>query len=157
MQYLAEPEEELPPAQEALENFAVLLEDADFAAELDLLGVGRFQFLRRRQMLLELRGLYIALWRLALSRSFPADADAMFAAFLHDFLRRHPDKAGRLVSERARQYWGMLQPTGDGDFNAVAGHLTSFSASDEKARRTLTLKLALHIRGTYRFIFDRLI
>lgn len=157
MQYLAEPDESPAITQVALDNFAVLLDDADFTAELELVGVGRFQFLRRRQMCLELRGLYMALWRLALSRSFPNDADAMFATFLHGYLTRHPEKSARPAAERARQYWGMLQPTGDADFNAVARHLTSFAERDEKAQRTLTLKLALHIRSVYRFIFDRLI
>ena len=76
MQYLAEPDESPAITQVALDNFAALLDDADFTAELELVGVGRFQFLRRRQMCLELRGLYMALWRLALSRSFPNDADA---------------------------------------------------------------------------------
>ena len=157
MQYLAEPDESPAITQVALDNFAALLDDADFTAELELVGVGRFQFLRRRQMCLELRGLYMALWRLALSRSFPNDADAMFATFLHGYLTRHPEKGARPAAERARQYWGMLQPTGDADFNAVARHLTSFAERDEKAQRTLTLKLALHIRSVYRFIFDRLI
>lgn len=157
MQNLAELDDAPGIAQVALDNFAALLEDADFTVELELAGIGRFQFLRRRQMILELRGLHMALWRLALARSFPRDADAMFATFLHGYLTRHPDKGARQAAERARQYWGMLQPTGDADFNEVARHLTSFAERDEKARRTLTLKLALHIRGTYRFIFDRLI
>lgn len=154
MQYLAEPDETPSITQVALDNFAALLDDADFTIELELTGVGRFQFMRRRQMHLELRGLYMALWRLALSRSFPADADAMFATFLHGYLTRHPDAK---VAERARQYWGMLQPTGDANFYDVARHLTSFAERDEKTQRTLTLKLALHIRQVYGFIFDRLI
>lgn len=157
MQYLAEQDETPAITQVALDNFAALLDDADFTPELELMGVGRFQFLRRRQMSLELRGLFMALWRLALSRSFPNDADAMFAAFLHGYLSRHADKGARQAAERARQYWGMLQPKGDADFNDVARHLTSFAERDEKAQRSLTLRLALHIRSVYRFIFDRLI
>ena len=157
MQYLAEPDESPGITQVALDNFAALLDDADFTAEMELMGVGRFQFLRRRQMDLELRGLHMALWRLALSRSFPNDADAMFATFLHGYLSRHPQKGARQAAERARQYWGMLEPTGDADFNEVARHLTSFAERDEKEQRTLTLRLALHIRKVYCFIFDRLI
>lgn len=157
MQHLEESDEAPSITQVALDNFAALLDDTDFTAELELTGIGRFQFLRRRQMTLELRGLYMALWRLALAHSFPNDADAMFATFLHGYLTRHPDKAARQAAERARQYWDMLQPMGDADFNDVARHITSFSERDEKTCRTLTLKLALHIRKIYRFIFDRLI
>ena len=39
--------------QEALDNFAVLLDDTDFTAHLHLMGVGRLHFTRRKQLLLE--------------------------------------------------------------------------------------------------------
>ena len=44
-------------ARAALENFKALLADADFTLELELLGVKRMQFMRRRQMRGELMGL----------------------------------------------------------------------------------------------------
>lgn len=81
MQNVAEVFDDKSVVQEALENFAALLEDADFTAELELMGIGRMQFMRRRQMLVEWRGLYMALWRLALSSSFPQDAEHIFATF----------------------------------------------------------------------------
>ena len=74
MQNLAEVFDDESAVSEALENFAALLDDADFTAELELMGIGRMQFMRRRQMLVEWRGLYTALWRLALASSFPQDA-----------------------------------------------------------------------------------
>ena len=142
---------------EALENFAALLDGTDFTAELELMGIGRMQFMRRRQMLAEWRGLYMALWRLALGSSFPRDAERMFAAFLRSYHAAHPDKLSARAMERAREYWGMLQPRGDADFSEVARHLGSFSAQDEKRARSLTLRLVLHIRRAYGLIFDRLI
>ncbi len=157
MQNLAELSESQNPTEVALENFQALLDDADFSLELELLGIRRMQFMRRRQMLRELRGLYAALWRLALGRSFPEDAENIFSAFLYQYLEAHPDKQGRQTCERARQYWAMLEPTGDADFSSVARHLTSFSAQPEKETKAVTLRLALHIRKLYRFIFDRLI
>lgn len=143
--------------QEALANFAALLEGFDFAEELELLGIGRLQFLRRRQMAIELRGLFIALWRLALARSFPDNADEMLASFLNQYVAVRPDKIARQTAERAVQYWGMLEPAGDADFQNVARHLTSFVVTDQGDNRALTLKMALHIRKAYCFIFDRLI
>lgn len=157
MQNLAEVFDDESVAREALENFAALLDGADFTAELELMGIGRMQFMRRRQMLVEWRGLYMALWRLALASSFPQDAERMFAAFLRSYDAAHPDKLSARIMERARQYWGMLQPKGDTDFSDVARHLCSFSVQDEKQARNLTLRLVLHIRKTYRIIFDRLI
>lgn len=150
-------EEENGIVELALDNFAALLNDADFSAELSLLGIGRFQFLRRRQMLVELRGLYIALWRLALGRSFPRDADAMFAVFLHRFLMGNRDKIARMTAERSRQYWEMLIPQGDGDFSGVARHIVSFTQHEEKDQPALVLKLALDFRASYTNIFNKLI
>lgn len=157
MQNLAEEIDEQAIIEQALANFAALLDDIDFAAELELLGITRLQFMRRKQMLLELRGLYAALWRLALGRSFPQDADLMFAIFLRRYGQSHVGKGASQIVERARQYWGMLEPAGDGDFSDIARHLVSFLEREEKDRRPLTLKLALHIRSAYRFIFERLI
>ncbi|MCD7982844.1 MAG: hypothetical protein LUG19_01150 [Desulfovibrio sp.] len=157
MQNLAEVFDDESAVSEALENFAALLDDADFTAELELMGIGRMQFMRRRQMLVEWRGLYIALWRLALASSFPQDAERMFATFLRSYHAAHPDKLGSRIIERAQEYWGMLQPKGDADFSDVARHLGSFSVQDEKQARSLTLRLVLHIRRAYKIIFDRLI
>ena len=157
MQNLAEVFDDESAVSEALENFAALLDDADFTAELELMGIGRMQFMRRRQMLVEWRGLYMALWRLALGSSFPQDAERMFTTFLRSYHTAHPDKVSSRIMERAREYWGMLQPKGDADFSDVARHLCSFSARDEKQTRSLTLRLVLHIRRAYKIIFDRLI
>lgn len=157
MRNLAEVIDEQATIEEALANFAALLDDLDFTAELDLLGIGRFQFLRRKQMTIELRGLYTAIWRLALARSFPQDAENMFNVFLQRYGQAHPGKLPTQIIERARQYWGMLEPAGDADFSEVARHLSSFIEREEKDQRPLILKLALHIRSAYRFIFERLI
>lgn len=143
--------------EEALANFAALIDDLDFGAELDLMGIGRLQFLRRKQMQIELKGLYIALWRLALAKSFPQDADHMFSEFLARYDQNHHSKNNSETIARAHGYWGMLAPSGDSDFNAVARHLISFLDLEEKETRSLGLRLALHIRSAYRFIFERLI
>ena len=157
MGYVAEILDERDVIEEALANFSVLIDDLDFEAELELMGIGRLHFLRRRQMQIELKGLYMALWHLALSRSFPQDADAMFASFLNRYAAAHPGKPGEPIVKRAAEYSGMLAPYGDADFNDVAGHLLSFLESPEKDTRALKLRLALHIRSAYRFIFERLI
>ncbi len=157
MRNLAEVIDEQETVEEAIANFSALIDDFDFTGELDLLGIGRFQFLRRRQMIIELRGLYTAVWRLALGRSFPHDAANMFEIFLERYGQAHTGKLATQIIERARQYWGMLEPAGDGDFSDVARHLSSFIEREEKDQRPLILKLALNIRRAYRFIFERLI
>ena len=141
----------------ALDNFAALLADVDFAQELQILEIGRLQLLRRSQMITELTGLYMAIWRLALGRSFPQDADRMFAMFLERYGKEHPGKRGLHALERARGYWAMLETLGDADFSPVAEHLTSFSSQDATRVKGTNLKLVLYIRKFYKLIFDRLI
>lgn len=157
MENLAEVIDEQSLMDEALANFTALIDDFAFNAEMDILGIGRMQFLRRKQMVIEFKGLYIALWRLGLARSFPRYADDMFTIFLQRYGRRHGDRTGTLISERAMQYWGMIMPHGDANFNNVAAHLISFLPGEQKDARALNLKLALHIRAIYSFIFERLI
>ena len=143
--------------QEALDNFLVLIDDLDYKAVYEILEIGPLQFLRRRQMFIELKGLHMALWRLALSRSFPNDAEAMFPAFLRKYASTHPGVKDSRIVERAREYWGMLAPTGTGDFSAVARHLLSFFQRSPGDDRAAVLKLALYLNGSYNLIFDRLI
>lgn len=143
--------------QEALDNFAVLLDDTDFTAHLHLMGVGRLHFTRRKQLLQEWRGLYVALWRLALGRSFPQDADAMLEAFRRSYRERHRDKQTPQMLERAEQYWDMMRVTRESDFTEVARHFCSLCQLNGKDARSLQLKLALIIRKAYTDIFRRLI
>lgn len=158
MSEIAEKLDEQGFVDEALDNFAALMDDGDCDVYLDMMGIGRFQFLRRKQMRAEILGLRMALWRLALARSFPGHAEEMFEKFLEDYAQTHPDKNSRLAVQRGKQYWGMLEPGGDSDFNAVARHLASFQEQDSASgNRAITLRLALNIRRDYKFIFDRLI
>ncbi len=143
--------------EEVLDNFDALLRDAIFPKELHLLGVGRFSFLRRRQMLLELRALYIGLWHLALMRSFPTAYQEIFDAFLTRYAKRHPDKDSARLLTRALEYVDMLHHKGDKNFMEVSRHLASFLQLDEDGAKTLALHLALSLRASYTFIFERLI
>ncbi|MBQ3060693.1 MAG: hypothetical protein IJD16_10350 [Desulfovibrio sp.] len=143
--------------QQALEKFSLLLEGLDFHEEMEILGIGRMQFMRRRQMTVELRGLYMGLWRLALGSSFPQDADTIFALYLQRYALTHPDRVSAKVLERAQEYWSMLQASGLADFSHVARHICAFSSLEEKDSRAMTLRLVLHFRAVYKMIFDRLI
>lgn len=144
-------------AKEALANFLIILDDLDYNIYYEILHIGRFQFLRRRQMFIELKSLHIALWRLALSHSFPNEGEKMFSTFLEEYTKTHPDKLDVLIAQRAPQYWGMIAPSGDSDFSLVSRHLISFFPPHEYDLKAVTLKLALRLHVSYRFIFDRVI
>lgn len=81
----------------------------------------------------------------------------MFDTFLLEHKAAHKDRISAQVLVRAREYWGMLEPMGDKDFSEVARHLTSFFARTDQGNKSVNLKLVLHIRKAYKFIFDRLI
>lgn len=140
-----------------LDNFDALLRGADFTNELHILGIGRMNVFARRAMLTELRALYIALWHLALLRSFPDTADSIYAAFLERIAHAQNITRKDLLCERIEQYKDMLHATGDRDFMAVSRHLLSMRHIKEGTLKPLNLRLALHLRATYTLIFDRLI
>lgn len=143
--------------REALDNFTVLLPDLDAGRALRLLGIGRLQFRRRARLLAEWRGLCMALWRLALQRSFPEDAGSMFCRFRESFGQRHADRTTALALERAPVYWQVLSERGDADFRPAARALAAVFFEDEARAQAMALRLMLHVRHTYQFIFDRLI
>lgn len=143
--------------EDVIENFLALLRDANFSQELAILKVGKFQFLRRRQLQLEFRALYIALWRLALARSFPTDGEDIFEAFYSGYASKHKDIATQRLLTRGRQYADILLAEGDKNYTSISLHILSFGTFDEKDRKAMSLRLALSIRQLYTFIFDRLI
>ncbi len=151
------PNDEETYERQARENFRALLNDMDFFEEMAILGLGRFQFSRRRRMAAEFRALYMALWRLALGSSFPDRADDMFSAFCREYMKRSRDRAAQDVVRRAGEYWAELRETSSQDFRCLAEPLVVESGYDEEKRMGVSLKLALHIRSIYRLIFDRLI
>jgi hypothetical protein len=144
--------------EEVIANFQALIESWDFDAELKRFGIGAMHIMRRRNMLLEFRGLFAGLWHLALTRSFPVDGRLIFEGYLEACLSKSKNgkKAQQFVA-RARQYTEMLALRGDTDFSEVSRHLVSFVRLPEAARKSVILKLALDIRQMYNMIFERMI
>jgi hypothetical protein len=144
--------------EEVIANFQALIDSWDFNAALRQLGIKAMQIMHRKRMLLELRGLFAGLWRLALTRSFPEDGQQIFEGYLEYCLSSPKNgKYAQQFVERARQYAEMLALRGDTDFSEVSRHLTSFVLLPETTRKSVTLKLALDIRQMYNFIFERMI
>ena len=144
--------------EEVIANFRALADSWDFNATLRQLGINATHIMRRKQMLLEFKGLFIGLWRLALTRSFPEDGQQIFEGYLESCLSR-PKNAKKAIqlAERARQYAEMLALRGCTDFSEISRHLTSFLDLPESARKSVTLKLALDIRQMYNIIYERMI
>jgi hypothetical protein len=152
--------ESLSPAytvEEVVDNFQVLLEHMDFGQELALLGVGQVRFLLRRKLKTEWQTLMIALWRLALERSFPHDGQVIFDTFLERHTAGVTTKQTKIVMARVRLYVASVQSHGDADFMPAGERLLGVIKPTAAAAPALQLRVALRIRTLYTLIFDRLI
>ncbi|MDR3175186.1 MAG: hypothetical protein LBU06_01445 [Desulfovibrio sp.] len=144
-------------AEEVIRQFLALYLGLDFEEELAFIGVGRLSFFRRRKCLREFRALSIALWELALQKSFPDQAAEFFAAVLEDarFVGRGRE-AEKLVA-RVDAYAELLKPRKDADFLPVAEHMAGHLSRSAGDLARLRLKLSLSIRSIYTLIFDKLV
>ena len=159
---VGEPEARVTVAQytaaEVIQQFLALYNCMDFKPELEDVGIGRFQFVRRKKALREFRALSIALWDLALQKSFPNDAEAFFQEFRDDFTTLFPSvKERELMDSRVDIYVDCLSVKKDADFLPVAEHLAEVLAIDAEDMRRLRLKLSLFTRNLYTMIFDKLV
>ena len=145
-------------ADEVIQHFLALYTCMDFKAELAELGIGKFQLMRRKKALREFRALSIALWDLALQKSFPKDA----TTFFEQFRSNAPCIAGNSgecaqLRNRVNIYVDLLMPKKDSDFLPVATYLAEVLALDAEDMRRLRLKLSLIMRHLYTLIFNRLV
>lgn len=146
------------PPEMLVEHFVSLLGDLHYQDVMDIFGVGPLQFHKRKRLKNEFRALYIALWRLALIRSFPDRHEQIFHAFMEHDASTSRNRRERLnMAERSLQYVDKLREQGDSDFSEVSRHLLSFMEFDESRTKAMILKLALHVRKMYVFFFDNLI
>lgn len=145
-------------AEEVGRTFADLLAAFDYGTELHELGIGRWSFLKRSHAVKLLTAVNIALWHVALERSFPNDADTFFA----HFVKTYPPLAGdgrsaKKLRDLVTQYDTLVAEKKDTDFTQVADTLIGALGILESDKRRQQLKLSLHIRSVYEFIFEKLI
>lgn len=145
-------------AEEVVQHFRALLDSMDFRAELADLGIGPLQVLRRKKTLRELRALCIALWGLALQKSFPQDAGQFFVHYAEtDPMLTAKGKGPGLLRQRLEEYIQLLDVKKDKDFLPVAGHLAEKITPKSKDLPRTRFKLSLIIRNLYNLIFNKLV
>lgn len=145
-------------ADEVIGQFLALYNCMDFKPELEDLGIGRFHFTRRKKALREFRALSIAMWGLALQKSFPNDAEAFFQDFRASLPAIFPGaKERELMESRIDCYVDRLSVKKDTDFLPVAEYLAKVLTLDAEGMRRLRLKLSLIMRNLYTMIFDKLV
>lgn len=145
-------------AEEVGRTFADLLATFDFAAEMHDLQIGRMNLVKRAKAKKLLTAISIALWHVALQKSFPHDAENFFSHFVETYpplagsgrkaksLRLHVTACDALVGEKK-----------DADFSLVAENLANAFARQDKSRQSLQLRISLRIRALYDIIFEKLI
>ncbi len=145
-------------AEEVISHFCALYSSIDWPAKVAELDISPLRIRRRNNALRELRALSIALWGLALQKSFPGDASDFFARFLETapFLAGKSRESVRL-RERLAVYVDLLAAKKDADFLPVAEHLAEVLALSSEDIRRLRLKISLITRNLYTLIFDRLV
>ncbi len=145
-------------AEEINATFNVILQNLDYSAMLEALGIGKYNIFRRRRALKELQALSISLWRLALQRSFPTDGKLFFDHYLNTEQLASPSTKERtLFAQKITTYNELMQDRGETDFTPVAKYLADIFTDNEDASRTFTLKLSLLLRNVYTIIFDNLV
>ncbi len=138
-------------------NFSGLLDSFDYKDDLKLFEIPTFSFQLKKNMSLEIKALYTALWKMALYRSFPEDYEQIFQLFIQEELPKKVEK--KLLPAqviRIDQYSELLSMENNDDFTPVSHHILSLLHTKEEEYKSMNLKIALHIRQTYTYIFDRL-
>ena len=145
-------------AEEVGRTFVGLLATFDFAVEMRELGIKRLQFVKRLRAKKLMTAVCIALWHLALERSFPHDADAFFAHFTATYPPMVGERRGaKKLRGLVVQYDSLMAEKKDTDFTRVADTLVNALHIEESDKRRQQLKLSLHIRSVYELIFNKLI
>lgn len=145
-------------AEEVARTFADLLATFNYRLELHELGIGSLSIFKRNRAKKRLTALCIALWRVALEKSFPNDVEAFF----DHFRATYPPLVGenrntRKLRELLDKYKDLVAEKKDGDFSKVAEDFIDSFNLDSADRARLQLKLSLRIRSIYGLIFTKLI
>ncbi len=140
-------------------RFQALLSSFDYQEELDILGVGKYNFNKKKKLIIEIKALYIALWKIALEKSFPDSWNSYFNLFLDEISRSLKCNAqtAQFVIRRIDVYDTLLAPKKENNFSEVARQLVSTYIKKKEDLESPILKFSLKIRQVYTLIFNKLI
>ena len=144
--------------QDVANNFTALLSDFDYADEMELLNISRLNFVLRKNLSQEFEVLYIALWYNCLKTSFPETYEAIFQQFLkYNLPQKYKRAKLQEITTRIQMYIELMGNNASTDLTPISHHLLSFLKFDEASQRTYEMKITLHLRKVYTYLFERLI
>jgi hypothetical protein len=139
-------------------NFMALLSDFNYSDEMELLEIGKLNLILRKNLSKEFETLYIALWYSCLKTSFPENYEAIFQVFLENNLtQKYKGAKLQEIKNRIQLYIELLGNTASTDLTPITHHLLSFLNFDEATQPAIKMKITLHLRKVYTYIFERLI
>ena len=133
-------------------TFEALLAEADFAAFLKMLGIGRMAFSARRAMRPVFTALCIGVWRLALKRAVPDRCDEAYEAYLASLWPELKDADAFMVL--VRDVDGHMPQRGEDDFTPTARDV--FVRAGRKPDQAALVGMALFLRRMYDYFFNHL-
>ena len=143
--------------EEIITNFIGILDSFNYRKDIQLLDISVFNFRQKKNMVIEFQGLYIGLWSMALYHSFPQDYDIILQKFMdRELPKRYNKRLLSLQVKRINQYIELIRSNSTVDFTPVSHHILSLLHTKESESRKMNLKIALHIRSIYNYIFERL-
>ena len=99
----------------------------------------------------------MALWKLALDSSFPAESDEFFDDFLeHSSLLATGENRNKLLV-KVKAYCELFALKKADDFTLVSQYMVENLTKEADYRKALHLKLSLTIRKLYQLFFKHLI
>lgn len=140
-----------------LKHFEEVLGSLELKQQIAELGCGMNSFFTKSRSLTEFTAMSIGLWKLALERSFPNEAEDFFTEFLTSSASLGKGKKRAQMLELVREYDVLFAPQKTDDFTAVAQHMADNLANATADRKALQLRLSLNIRKLYQTIFNHLI
>ncbi len=149
---------ELSP-ETIVSRFQALLSSFDYQEELDILGIGKYSFNKKKKLIIEIKSLYVALWKIALEKSFPDNWNTYFKLFLEEIGSHLKCNAQttQFIVRRIDVYDTLLAPKKENNFSEVARQLVSTYIKKKEDLESPILKFSLKIRQVYTLIFNRLI
>lgn len=150
-------QEALYTKEGVLRHFEEVFESLELKRQIADLGCGLNSFFTKKRSLLEFTAMSIALWRLALKRSFPDEIEEFFHEFLETSKILGKGKKRVKMIELVNTYNVLFAPKKTDDFSAISQYMADILGSASADRKTLQLKLSLTIRKMYQMIFDHLL
>ena len=138
------------------DRFEEIWSSLDLKQEIADLGHGLNSVFKRRRSCREFTAMSVALWKLALERSFPEQEAEIFSLFMETSPILGKRSRRKKLQQLIQTYLDLCAVKRVADFTPVAQHMAEALCGGDQ-RKSLQLKLSLAIRRIYQNIFAYLI